>query len=195
MALSELAALEAAYQVLQPLDAAGRRRALQWLSDALAAGTPLTVDAAAPSSAEPAAADTAPATGRQARRRTATPPTRAKRSRGGRTEAAEDGDIPERTSRTSRTERAGRPEAAERTERAGRSRRSGRRAAEPGPADQPGDAGRAYRRMPPADEVIDIYQHTGTIIGVAAHYGVPRHTAQGWARQLRRHGYAIGRAQ
>src|SRR5262249_24876934 len=37
MALSELAALEAAYQVLQPLDAAGRRRALQWLADALGA--------------------------------------------------------------------------------------------------------------------------------------------------------------
>jgi hypothetical protein len=35
MALSELAAFEAAYQVLLPLDEAGRRRALQWLTDAL----------------------------------------------------------------------------------------------------------------------------------------------------------------
>ena len=35
MALSELVAFEAAYQVLQPLDDAGRRRALQWLTDAL----------------------------------------------------------------------------------------------------------------------------------------------------------------
>src|SRR5258705_6426746 len=41
MALSELAAVEAAYQVLHPLDAAGRRRALQWLSDALGAEGPL----------------------------------------------------------------------------------------------------------------------------------------------------------
>src|SRR4029453_5922900 len=41
MALSELAAVEAAYQVLHPLDAAGRRRALQWLSDALSAEGPL----------------------------------------------------------------------------------------------------------------------------------------------------------
>jgi hypothetical protein len=35
MALSELVAFEAAYQVLSPLDDAGRRRALQWLTDAL----------------------------------------------------------------------------------------------------------------------------------------------------------------
>jgi hypothetical protein len=35
MALSELVAFEAAYQVLLPLDDAGRRRALQWLTDAL----------------------------------------------------------------------------------------------------------------------------------------------------------------
>jgi hypothetical protein len=38
---SELAAVEAAYQVLHPLDAAGRRRALHWLSDALSAEGPL----------------------------------------------------------------------------------------------------------------------------------------------------------
>jgi hypothetical protein len=48
MVLSELAAFEAAYQVLQPLDAAGRRRALRWLSDALDAESPL---AAAPAGA------------------------------------------------------------------------------------------------------------------------------------------------
>src|SRR5258706_2110391 len=41
MALSELAAVELAYQELQPLDAAGRRRALEWLSDALGAEGPL----------------------------------------------------------------------------------------------------------------------------------------------------------
>jgi hypothetical protein len=42
MGLSELAAFEAAYQVLQPLDEASRRRALQWLSDALGEGKPLS---------------------------------------------------------------------------------------------------------------------------------------------------------
>jgi hypothetical protein len=42
MALSELAALDAAYQALRSLDPAGRRRALQWLSDALAGDAPLS---------------------------------------------------------------------------------------------------------------------------------------------------------
>jgi len=42
MGLSELAAFEAAYQVLQPLDEASRRRALQWLSDALGESKPLS---------------------------------------------------------------------------------------------------------------------------------------------------------
>jgi hypothetical protein len=41
MALSELAAFETAYQVLAPLDAASRRRALAWLSDALGESKPL----------------------------------------------------------------------------------------------------------------------------------------------------------
>jgi hypothetical protein len=41
MGLSELAAFEAAYQVLQPLDEASRRRALQWLTDALGESKPL----------------------------------------------------------------------------------------------------------------------------------------------------------
>jgi len=52
---------------------------------------------------------------------------------------------------------------------------------------------RAYRRMPEPDEVLSIYQQTGTITGLAEHYGVPRHTAQGWAGRLRRSGYQIGR--
>jgi transposase-like protein len=47
--------------------------------------------------------------------------------------------------------------------------------------------------MPPADEVMASYEQIGSISGLADHYGVPRHTAQGWARQLRRHGHAIGR--
>ena len=56
MALSELVAFEAAYQVLQPLDDAGRRRALQWLTDALGERKSLPHGARSEvSSAEPAA--------------------------------------------------------------------------------------------------------------------------------------------
>jgi hypothetical protein len=41
MALTELTALESAYKALEPLGESARRRALQWLSDALEKGQPL----------------------------------------------------------------------------------------------------------------------------------------------------------
>jgi hypothetical protein len=48
MTLTELTALETAYHVLRPLDDTARRRALQWLSDALSQSQPLMTGAAAP---------------------------------------------------------------------------------------------------------------------------------------------------
>ena len=60
----------------------------------------------------------------------------------------------------------------------------------PGPSPQE----RAYRRMPPADEVMAAYRQVGSISGLAERFNVPRYTAQGWARQLRKQGHAIGRA-
>ncbi len=53
---------------------------------------------------------------------------------------------------------------------------------------------RAYRRMPEPDEVLAAYQQSGSITALAEHFGVPRHTAQGWAGRLRRIGYEIGRS-
>lgn len=47
-------------------------------------------------------------------------------------------------------------------------------------------AGRAYRRAPQDDELEAVYRQTGTIAGVAGHFGVPAHTAQGWITRLRR---------
>jgi hypothetical protein len=47
---------------------------------------------------------------------------------------------------------------------------------------------RAYRRMPDPAELKDIYLFNRTITGVAQHYGVPTHTAQGWISRLRRKG-------
>jgi hypothetical protein len=44
--------------------------------------------------------------------------------------------------------------------------------------------GRVYRRSPA--DLATIYQQVGAVTGVANHYGVPRHTAQGWVRTLRR---------
>jgi hypothetical protein len=47
-------------------------------------------------------------------------------------------------------------------------------------------SGRAYRRMPDAEEVKAVYEAAGTVTGVAEHYGVPRHTAKGWIGRLRK---------
>jgi hypothetical protein len=46
-------------------------------------------------------------------------------------------------------------------------------------------AARAYRRMPEPDEVVAAWQDSGSTSAVAAHFGVPRHTASGWLRRLR----------
>jgi hypothetical protein len=56
-------------------------------------------------------------------------------------------------------------------------------------AEQPERTGRAYRRMPEADEVVAAYRDTGgSTTALAQQYGVPRHTATGWVRRLRRLG-------
>jgi hypothetical protein len=45
---------------------------------------------------------------------------------------------------------------------------------------------RAYRRMP--DDIIEVFHQAGGATALARHYGVPRHTAQGWLRRLRQQG-------
>lgn len=45
---------------------------------------------------------------------------------------------------------------------------------------------RVYRRMP--DDVVEVFDRAGSVTGVAQHYGVPRHTAQGWIGRLRSRG-------
>ena len=166
MALSELAALDEVYEVLRPLDAAARRRALQWLADALGTAVPL---ASAPAGAGSVATQT--------RVGVESKPTPKPRGGGRAKEGA-----PRRRAATAaapvrvpaaRRSRAGRPVAAE-----------------------PVRAGaRAYRRMPPAEKVMAAYRRVGSVSGLAEHFDVPRHTVQGWARQLRSQGYTIGRAR
>ncbi|MFC8387032.1 hypothetical protein [Nocardia sp. NPDC057272] len=48
------------------------------------------------------------------------------------------------------------------------------------------DKGRAYRKMPDIGELRATYERLGTVTAVAKHYGVPRHTAQGWMGRLRK---------
>ncbi|GLY94107.1 hypothetical protein [Actinoplanes sp. NBRC 103695] len=47
----------------------------------------------------------------------------------------------------------------------------------------PVTSGRAYRVSP--DDLAAVFDEIGTAAGVAEHYQVPRHTAQGWIRRLR----------
>lgn len=49
-------------------------------------------------------------------------------------------------------------------------------------------AERPYRKMPEAAEVIEVFSLTGSVGKLAAHYGVPRYTAQAWVDRLRRSG-------
>jgi hypothetical protein len=91
------------------------------------------------------------------------------------------------------TQRRGRAQAAAATvSRSDRRSRVRGGAAVGGAKGETDTGGRAYRRMPPAGEVLKAYQEVGTVSGLAEYYGVPRHTVQGWARRLRREGYTIG---
>ncbi|GAA5188461.1 hypothetical protein GCM10023322_39190 [Rugosimonospora acidiphila] len=49
-----------------------------------------------------------------------------------------------------------------------------------------GDGRRAYRRAP--GDLAEVYARTPDTAALADHYGVPRHTAQGWLRRLRADG-------
>lgn len=46
-------------------------------------------------------------------------------------------------------------------------------------------AGRAYRRMPPTEDMVAAWNETHSASALASHFDVPRHTAQGWLRRLR----------
>jgi hypothetical protein len=47
-------------------------------------------------------------------------------------------------------------------------------------------AGRAYRRTP--DDIVEVFNQAPSATTLARHYGVPRHTVQGWLRRLRSEG-------
>jgi hypothetical protein len=47
-------------------------------------------------------------------------------------------------------------------------------------------AGRAYRRAP--EDIVTVFNQAPSATALARHYGVPRHTVQGWLRRLRAEG-------
>lgn len=165
MALTELTALDSAYTALQPLGQAARRRALQWLSDALLPGQTLldVPDVTDPASlaAEPVAveSETMDAVAEVAapkRRRKAAPAKRVHAS------------APSPKAGSGRRLKGGNTHAAVRGE-------------------------RPYRRMPDPDTIMKAYRKVGTVSGLADRFEVPRHTVNHWVRRLRSQGYEIGR--
>jgi len=166
MALSEFVAMETAYRALAPLDSAARGRALHWLTDVLGASQSLS-DAAGEGSTHPEAI--------------AAVPVRSART-GARGSTAKV-ESPTTSGREAAAKRGGR--------RAGSVARGSRRGSAPKAPAAGGE--RAYRRMPDPEVVLAAYRKVGTVSGLAGHFGVPRHTIQGWARRLRREGYEIGR--
>lgn len=96
------------------------------------------------------------------------------------TEAA----VPKQMSRA-KARAAGAPRAGGRKTAAGANAKAARKATK---QTAKGDAtttnGRVYRRSP--SDLESVYQQAGSVAAVADHYNVPRHTAQGWIRTLRR---------
>jgi hypothetical protein len=170
MALSEFVAIETAYRALVALDPGARVRALGWLTDAL--GTPgvlaetpagvADVSASAPELAAPTGQASRSPAVRRSRRTARQTATKATARSNG--AAAKTASSPQRS-------RAAKPIASVKAV---------------------ADGERAYRRMPPAAEVLGAYRQVGTVSGLAEHFGVPRHTVQGWARRLRQEGHKIG---
>ncbi|TDB69713.1 hypothetical protein E1182_29200 [Micromonospora sp. KC721] len=91
--------------------------------------------------------------------------------------------VPQQTSRakapaTGATRAGGRKATGAKATKAGRkTKQTAKGEASPG-------TGRVYRRSP--DDLESVYQQAGSPAALADHYNVPRHTAQGWIRTLRR---------
>ena len=86
-----------------------------------------------------------------------------------------------KTTTARKTGRGTRPPATRVTPAAAKPTKASRSAVAAKKAARGGNAqARAYRRMP--DDLPTVYKRTGGASAVAEHYGVPRHTVQGWLR-------------
>jgi hypothetical protein len=145
-----------------------------------ATATPASaITAPAPAEAEKPTAeiDAAPAATTRRSKAVAAKPRRAKRAPTAE-RAAQPETAPAATPAKATTTSAAvkRPRAA-----AGTAQKTTRKTAKTAAAAPAASSGRVYRRMP--DDFAAVYQQAGTPAAVAAHYEVPRHTAQGWIRR------------
>jgi hypothetical protein len=123
----------------------------------------------------------------QARKRTAAPKPASTATRGARRSASTPAPTAQPVA-SSRTRRASTVHKA--APAANKSARAAKKTAKATPtkvtSHATGGGGRAYRRMP--EDFAAVYQQAGSATAAAEHYGVPRHTANGWIRRLRDQG-------
>jgi Helix-turn-helix domain len=141
--------------------------------------TPSTVTAAASYTTEPASTPARKTAGRAAAGRGAAAKQTAKQT--GAKKAAKAAPGTGRAARAASGSAAG-----TRSGGAGRSatRSSGAAAVRTGTSR--GGTGRAYRRTP--TDIVEVFTQAPSATALARHYGVPRHTVQGWLRRLRAEG-------
>jgi hypothetical protein len=159
------------------LRAVGTAPAGQPSIDTAPADLPTPAETAAPSAdvAEPAAGDLeepapvpAPRRPRAKRAKAVPPVAEPKRSRRRRTPD----EAPETTGAARRGRTAGTPAKSAPRKKAAAAKAAAQTA-----------GGRAYRRMP--EDFRAVYDQTSSPAALAEHYGVPRHTAQGWIRRVK----------
>jgi hypothetical protein len=71
-------------------------------------------------------------------------------------------------------------------EKARTSRRAKRKKSSTEPGSSTTENQRPYRRMPESSVVLSTLEEVGTVTALATHFGVPRHTAQGWLQRIRK---------
>ncbi len=92
--------------------------------------------------------------------------------------------VPQQTSRA-KTSPAGAPRAGRRKPATGANAKATRKATKQTATSEAATTkDRVYRRSP--SDLASVYQQAGSVTAVADHYNVPKHTAQGWIRTLRR---------
>jgi hypothetical protein len=105
----------------------------------------------------------------------------------GRTRRGEPATV-EATATSARSSRSTKGRAAKASPKKSTATRPRRRQAAEAATAAPERTGRAYRRMPDEKEVLAAWRQSHSATAMAEHFGVPRHTATGWLRRLRRMG-------
>lgn len=201
MTLPEFAVMEKAYTTLSALDRPARQRAVEWLAAALQAEDDSVVSPKGSAAADHQKAPTE--TGIAQNGASAVPATATSTADEPVAPTADDDisanvEVSAQQPRQRRRAGAGgstRQTTATRAATQAPSKRAGKSPASTQKTDDSTSRPQARRGMPPASDIMKVYKTTGTIKGVADHFGKSVGTAQNWAAELRSQGHEIGRSK